>query len=241
VVATFRANNRANPTLDTDGQVSWILARQFRAYAKDDPKAKQEKALLLCIIKLVALTVSTEKQRAIGQLIIGAFFFTCRLCEYLKVPKQDQQQTKPLQLGNVVCYKDGDIVPHSCSKLHLADNVSITFETQKNERKNNTITQWATDHILLCPVKQWANIIKRIRSYPGVSETTLVLAVLDHGRISHITQKQVTDALRNGFRTYGESKLQIKAKDDGTHSICSGAAMAMYLGGLPVYAIQLIG
>ena len=27
----------------------------------------------------------------------------------------------------------------------------------------------------------------------------------------------------------------------GTHSICSGAAMAMYLGGLPVYAIQLIG
>ena len=90
VVATFRENDRSNPTLDSDGQVSWILARQFRAYAKDDLKAKQEKALLLCIIKLVALKSSTEKQQAIGQLIIGAFFFACRLCEYLKVPKQDQ-------------------------------------------------------------------------------------------------------------------------------------------------------
>ena len=62
VVATFRANDRSNPTLDKDGQVSWILARQFRAYAKDDPKAKQEKALPLCIIELVALKSSTEKQ-----------------------------------------------------------------------------------------------------------------------------------------------------------------------------------
>jgi len=65
--------------------------------------------------------------------------------------------------------------------------------------------------------------------------------VLDHGQISHITQRQVKDALRDGVRTYGESKLQIKVEEVGTHSICSGAAMAMYLGCLPVYAIQLIG
>ena len=138
-------------------------------------------------------------------------------------------------------YKDGNIVSHSCSKLHLADSVSITSKTQKNDRKDNTITQWATNHILLCPVKQWSNIIKQIRLYPGVSETTLMSAVFNHRRISHITQKQVTDALRDGVKTYGKSKLQIKSKDVGTHSIRSGAAMAMYLGGLSVYAIQLIG
>ena len=65
--------------------------------------------------------------------------------------------------------------------------------------------------------------------------------MLSHGKITHVTQKQVTDALCDGVKTFGESRLQIKVTEVGTHSIRSGAAMAMYLGGLPVYAIQLIG
>jgi hypothetical protein len=71
--------------------------------------------------------------------------------------------------------------------------------------------------------------------------TTNVSAVLVHGRISHITQKQVNDALRDGVKAYGESKLQILVSEVGTHSLRSGSAMAMYLGGIPVYTIQLIG
>ena len=68
-----------------------------------------------------------------------------------------------------------------------------------------------------------------------------VSAVLVHGWISHITQKQVNNALRDGVKSYGKSKLQILVSEVGTHSLRSGAAMAMYLGGIPVYAIQLIG
>ncbi len=242
MVATFRENDRPNPTLDVDGKLSWILARQFRAYTKEDPKAKQEKAIPLCVVELLALKQSTESQRAIGQLIIGAIFFACRSCEYLKVPKQEEHQTKQLQLGNVVFYKDGNIIPHNISpQIRLADCVSLTFESQKNERKHDTITQWATPHPVLCPVKAWAAVVSRVRSYTGSSDKTPVSAVLHHGRIKHVTQKQVKDALRDGVKSYGESKLRIGVEEVGTHSIRSGAAMAMYLGGLPVYAIQLIG
>ena len=160
VVETFREHERPNPTLDIDGLVSWLLTRQCRSYNKDDPKAVQEKALPLCVIKLIALKTSTEKQKAIGQLIIGAFFLACRLCEYLKVPNQDQQLSKQLVLGNIVFYKGGQIVPHDCYSIFLADSVSITFEAQKNEQKFDTITQWATLHPVLCPVKQWTEIVK---------------------------------------------------------------------------------
>jgi hypothetical protein len=241
VVATFRENDRRNPTLDADGRLSWTLARQYRAYTKEDPKAVQEKALPICIIELLALKKETESQRAISQLTIGAFFFACRSCKYLKVPKQDQHQTKQLTLGNIAFSKDGNIIHHSNPNLHLADSVSLTFESQKNDEKNETVTQWTTEQILLCPVKQWAAIVKRISSYPGSSTRTKVSAVLVHGRISHITQKQVNDALRDGVKSYGESKLQILVSEVGTHSLRSGSAMAMYLGGIPVYAIQLIG
>jgi len=162
VVATFMEHDRQNPTLNADGQIYWTSARQFRAYSKEDPKAIQEKALPICVIKLVALKMAAERQLAMGQLIIGAFFFASRLCEYLKVPKQDQQQTKQLTPGNIAFFKDGNIIPHSCLKLRLPDSVSLTFESQKNDKNNKTVTQWATDQSLLCPVKQWAATVKRI-------------------------------------------------------------------------------
>ena len=98
----------------------------------------------------------------------------------------------------------------------------------------------ATPHPVICPVKQWAAIVQRIKPYPGSSSKTPVSAVLSHGKIAHITQKQVMDAFCDGVKTFGESRLRIKIAEVGTHSIRSGAAMAMYLGGLPVYAIQLI-
>jgi hypothetical protein len=55
VVASFREHNRPNPTLNVDGLISWLLTRQFQVYKEDDHKAVQEKALLLCVIKLIAL------------------------------------------------------------------------------------------------------------------------------------------------------------------------------------------
>jgi hypothetical protein len=198
-------------------------------------------ALPICFIKLVASKKATERQLAISQLIIGAFFFACRLCEYLKVPKQDQQQTKQLTLRNIAFFKDGNLIPHSSSKLNLADSISLTFDSQKNNKKNKTITQWATDQSLLCPVKQLAAIVKCIGSYWGLSMKSPVLAVLVHGWILHITQKQVNDALRDRVKSYSKSKLQILKSEVGMHALRLGAAMAMYLGGIPVYATQLIG
>ena len=47
-------------------------------------------------------------------------------------------------------------------------------------------------------------------------------------------------ALRNAVESYGPSKLGIAKGDIGTHSLRAGAAMAMYLGGCPVYVIMMI-
>ena len=45
VLATFRENDRQNPTLNADRRLSWILERQYHAHTKEDPKAVQEKIL----------------------------------------------------------------------------------------------------------------------------------------------------------------------------------------------------
>ena len=51
----------------------------------------------------------------------------------------------------------------------------------------------------------------------------------------------MADALEAGVAAVGYDKLGIAAGEIGTHSIRSGAAMAMYLGECPVYTIMMIG
>ncbi len=164
-----------------------------------------------------------------------------RSCEYLKVPKQQEKKTKQLTLGNITFYQDSNLIHHSCPSLHTATSVSITFISQKNSRKYDTITQWRTTDNVLCPVRQWAALVQRIWSYPNASSETPVSTLLQHKQLTHITSNDIIHALQDSLKTYGEDRLRIYINEIGTHSIRSGAAMAMYLGGVPVFAIQMIG
>ena len=243
VVASFRREGRPNPTRDGDGQLAWILSRQYRAYKNFDPKESHEKAIPSCILIRIAQNQTSETTRAISQLIIGAFFFACRSCEYLRVTNPAGMRTKQLTLSNIAFFKNGTRLHHiaDAQQLHSADSVSITFETQKNDRKFDTVTQWRTSHNFLCPVKQWASIVTRIYSYNGTNTNTPVSTVLRHNRLDNISPREVILSLQDAVVAHGEDDLRIYRHEIGTHSIRSGAAMAMYLGGVPVFAIMMIG
>jgi hypothetical protein len=175
-------------------------------------------------------------------LIIGAFFFAYRSCEYLEVSHPESKRTKQLTLGNLAFYKGNIEIPHSSPlELQTTDRISITFKTQKNGRKFDTFTQWQTRHASLCPIIQWAALMQRILGYPGTTKDTKVSTVMIGTRISNITSKNIEMALCDGVATYGKAKLRIYRHEVGMHSIRSGAAMAMYLGGVPVFAIMMIG
>jgi hypothetical protein len=70
---------------------------------------------------------------------------------------------------------------------------------------------------------------------------TAVSAVWVRNQLLHVTSKIVESALRGGVVAVGKAKLCIHHHKVGTHSILAGTAMAMYLGGVPVFAIMLIG
>ena len=220
VEAAFRSHGHTNPARDRDGNLDWNLLRQYRAYKSSDPKEIQQKAIPLDVISLIAKLDATESQRATTQLIIGAFFFACRSCEYLEVSHPESKRTKQLTLGNLAFYK-GDIkIPHSSPlELQTADGISITFETKQNGGKFNPVMQWRTGHASLCPIIQWAALMRRILGYPGTTKDTKVLTVMIGTRISNITSKNIKTALHNGMTTYGKAKLQIYRHKVGTHSI----------------------
>jgi hypothetical protein len=55
------------------------------------------------------------------------------------------------------------------------------FEMQKKDKKSDTVNQLASGEAILCPVRAWAAIVKRIRSYAGSNDNTPVSTVLING------------------------------------------------------------
>ena len=144
-------------------------------------------------------------------------------------------------MRNIQFFKDGAILPHSHLDLEFSDCVSLTFERQKRQDKNDTVTQEATGDSVLCPICFAAGLVRRIGSYPGTSLSTNISAYMSIGSVDHVTSQQVINALRDALGAMGETRLGIAKLELSTHSIRLGAAMAMYLGECLVYTIMLIG
>ena len=151
------------------------------------------------------------------------------------------KRTKLLRLRNIRFFKDGRLISAPLDNLELADSVAVTFEMQKNDHKHETVIHGWTDDPVLCPVKQWAQLVNRIWTYPGTTEDTPVCTVWRHDRREQITLHQVIATLRAACATIGSARLGFEPEEIGTHSLRLGAAMEMYLAGVPVYTIMLIG
>jgi hypothetical protein len=62
----------------------------------------------------------------------------------------------------------------------------------------------------------------------------------DNGSFANLHSNTALVMLRNFISMCGD-EFNIKAKDVGLHSMRSASAMAMYLNGIPVYTIMLLG
>ena len=164
-----------------------------------------------------------------------------RSCEYLKVNELEKRRTDILRLAHIRFLREGEIIHHDEPKLEYSNVVTITFRTQKKEEQDDTVNQHATNDTLMCPVRNWATIVKRIRSYPGTNDDTAVSAVWRNNQIEHITSDELINTIDTAAESIGYEKLGLKKGDLGLHSIRSGAAMAVYLNEVPIYTIMMIG
>ena len=242
LATTFRANQLPSPVHDANGRFNWILDRQLKGFNNADPGTVHQKAISPIVIKQIvrqAISSSLALDIAIAQLVVGAFFFAMRSCEYSKVT--GERRTKLLTIGNIRFYKDRRALSQDSTLLHLAESVSITFVMQKNEERDETITQHRTSNITLCPVRAWAAIVTRIRGYQDTNNDTPVNTYEYKGKLCYVSSVNVLKAIRAAVTVLGPDHLGYTAAEVGTHSLRSSAAMAMYLAGVPVFTIMLIG
>ena len=176
---------------------------------------------------------------ALADLVIGAYFFAMRSCEYSTV-KDKNTRTRRLCLRNIRFFQGRRELQHS-EDLSLADAVSITFEFQKNDVTWDTVTHTASGDDSLCPVRSWAAVVRRVWQIPGASSDTPVNSFWHKSTSIEFTSDFVMRSLRAVVAAIGSDVLGFSPEDIGTHSLRSGCAMAMHLAGIPVYMMMLIG
>jgi hypothetical protein len=184
---------------------------------------------------------ASPADHAVADLAMGAFFFACRSCEYSSV--KGPRRTKTLRVGDVQFRRGRHIIPHTSPDLHLAEQVSVVFRDQKNRDKMATRSAWRTTDPVACPVKSWANITRRVRTTTGCTDNTLVFKYTpgDEGQPADVTSDMTIKLLRLAAANIGSATLGYEPHQIGTHSIRSGAAMALVLSGHHAWRIMLTG
>ena len=224
-----------------DGKTALILKRQLRGYKNNDPGEKHQKALPMSVLQeMVSRSTSSMVMIVFHQLMLLGFFFAMRSCEMLKV--SGERRTHPLRKRNLIFIKNHRILPHTSPLLEEADSLSIVFEYQKRDLRDESVTQTATGDPVFCPVKVGAKIIRRLQAFNASDDTFLYTYKRDKdGKLGDLSATTALNLLRSFVKSIDYAGLGLHPDDIGLHSIRASAAMAMYLNGIPVYTIMLLG
>ena len=245
VAQSFRAANRPDPRLDDDLKSCFLLQQQSRGYSNLDPNTTQQKALPIAVLRYMRQHSSSHKGLAMADLCIGAIFFAMRSCEYSKTCSNlESKRTKILCIRNLRFFHHGKEIPHTSPFLEHAEYISITFEFQKNDERSDSVGMHRTTDPVICPVKAWARTTQRILGYPNTTTDSPVNTYRQYassGSTATLSSTAIRNALRSAVKAIGKDTLGFEPSEIGTHSIRSGAAMAMYLAKVPTYTIMIIG
>jgi hypothetical protein len=241
VCQAFVESGYDDPGKDSHGKLAFILQRQIKGYKNSDPSEQPQKAIPFGLLqKIITLPTKDPLRRRFQQLTHMAFFFAMRSCEYLKV--SGDRRTEPIRQCDIV-FRDqfNRIVPHSDPNLHRAESVSITFRFQKREIRDDTITQSRSENRVFCPVLACAAIVRSMIADKCKITDYVYRLRLDNGTMTSLSSKAALLMLRQSLRDIDSEAVNIQPDECGLHSLRSSAAMAMYLNGIPVYTIMLLG
>ena len=238
----FRLNFRQSPAHDKHGKMFALLSAQIKGYKGLDPPAKQQAAASLRLLLKMDKIKITPVDSIVSDLVLFAFFFAMRSCEYSSV--QGPRKTKTVCLKDVQFYSEKlkTVMHFDAKNITGADSVSVTFRDQKNGKKMDTRTVWKSGHPRACAVLTATSLIKRISQFPHLlEENTLLCTIPSNASPKLVTATMIRRRMQSAASLIGAAELGYKPKDYGTHSIRSGAAMALTLSGYPAFRVMLVG
>ena len=221
---------------DITGKWNMQVGQQLRGYRIADPAQKRQQPVSPLMLRCALRWASTKRETLIAHLLIGAFFFACRSCKYVRT--FGEPRTKILAVEDIQFLKK---VKNTILIVDPTEEgitaVRLKFRQQKNLVKDEEITQHASGGDL-CPVRAWQYVCMEARKANKKGARTV--NIFD-GAGGDITYKDIEGTIRQTVAVLSKTHAHLDPSDYGTHSIRSGAALAMYLAGTAVVDIMLQG
>jgi hypothetical protein len=254
LASAFRKRHRISP-LHLAGSNNMLpnIRALFKAYDNVNPALKRQKAITPKLLRKLFDSSGAGTPKLCGtapavtaDLVIGAFFFAKRGCEYTTPPPKPGK-TKIIVLKGVVFRSatKADLNHRDKDLATKPEYVTITFVGQKNGNKMDTRTQPRTDDNCLCPVLRFILIVQRIlRTVRNTGPSTKINSIYSGSQdlVTLITSDYVCDHLRYTCKTYGgRATFGFDLHEIGNKSIQTGAAMALFLQNISSDRIMILG
>ena len=227
-----------------DGSMSPALTQMLKGYCVADPPTKQQAAIPPSILKEAYTSTTSSREKQHATLLIGAFFYRCWSCEYLQV--NGIRKMMMITVLDIQFFKNNREINHEKGTqtrvLMVANVVMVTFWLQKNDEKYTKIPMHRTSCPTLCLVKAWTRIIFHLCQQKFSHDRTLVFAYWQNDQsMKPFAVEETVKYLQQLVQKFGSGRIGILPEDIGTHPIQSSFAMALILGGTPVFEVMLVG
>jgi hypothetical protein len=210
LATSFRDNFQPSPLHIPGSQnLQPTVKALFKAFENVDPPTRRQKAITPRLLRKLFeashhTSISDAAPAIVADIVIGAFFFAMRSCEYSK--PHITGKTKCIDLdGLIFRTTNNTVVPHTDPNLLTsAEFITITFVNQKNGKKMDSRTQRRTGDPHLCPVIRYGTQVQRIlRMVPSAKGATTINTIALNGKMGLITNTYILNLLRNKCYSFG--------------------------------------
>jgi hypothetical protein len=230
---------RRYPTQDKLDQCFRDLTKEWQ---DEDPAPQPEHALPNSTVKWLGTHFGTslfKRERIIADLVVVAFFFLLRICEYTKSSRRTR--TVPLRRKDIQLWHKNRLLPHSTPlhQLLQADAVTINLENQKNGQRGAIVHHHSSGNAHFDPVRSMARLIYEIQSMPDT--TPIGTFRTPTNTTDQIRPNEVVEAIRYAAGEDGLPAAGFNIARIGSHSLRSGGAVNLHLNGYDHGTIKKLG
>jgi len=221
-------------------------------FGKEDPATEKKLAVGVDVPELCCKAARRKKSaraRAIGDLILIAFYFLLRIGEYTrKARRNESKQTVQFRMKDVLFFKqrEGRLcqLPPNAPKeaIMSADGATLRLSNQKNGYKNSCIHQEHNGRSYLSPVRALGRRYCHIRDNTLDPEARLSTYFDAPGELpAEVTDKDIRATLKAAAVALNYEERGIPTNRVDTHSLRAGGANVLALSGYSDREIMKMG
>ena len=242
----LQLDGEQNLVVDADGKYPKVISQLLDGFRRDDPPTQPKLAIPLAVplYLLKAARSRGEREKAIADLALIAFYFLLRMGEYTYHKPSERRRTQQFRVSDIALWNNNKrlnpLLPAEYL-MRFCTSATLSISNQKNGKRSQVIHHEAL-HTPGCPIQAIIRQIKHIQAHTSEQHTTLGSYFSSiHAPERTILASAMNTAIKNAVYALGLHRYGLLTDHVGGHSLQAGGAMAMHLTGVQHNIIKKMG